>query len=392
MSEDSSNGDSIELPNEFQAKATLEFQTTPNSENEITFPLKTCESFLIYSGSRPWSFGRHAMFSYDDQCFFLRILECKKCLIRRLYHKLAARELSAGNTTDLVSEPLKTKRHFHSITRLLRVIKSIDLLIKNTKPHHEKLQIGRMVCKEHVIDAYEYVIRAADDNVHHLNLQGIGSSPPAKWVKKILPPGQTELYFVGSGWKRREIQFAVLRDIANKPLTLSPKKKYSKAVRDANKRWTKGYSNLESVKVEQKEGGKSVRFARGSGLVKEHLLIHHAEAAKILRKDKTWVIESMHRRQVECEEGEYKKMCEYNLRGIFKKSLHAEEEKEEDKGEGEKENIGEENVESISFENEFTSSDSEQQEDNDDDSSESENPESHDEDSQEDSDDEFDDF
>nr|CDS27569.1 expressed protein [Hymenolepis microstoma] len=333
------------------------------------------------------------MFSYDDQCFFLRILECKKCQLRRLYHKLAVKELSAGNTTELISEPVEIKRHFHSITRILQVIKSIDQLIKNTKSHHEKLQIRKMVCNEHVIDIYEFIIHAADDNIHHLHLSGIGSSPPARWVKEILPAGQTELYFVGSGWKRRDFQTSVLCDIANKSLVLSPEKKQSKAIRDANKRWAKGYSNLESAKVEQKEERKSVRFVRGNGLVTEHRLIYHAGAAQILRKDKTWVLESMHRQRTMDEKEESKKFGESNNRGVFKNLFQPEEDKVEEDSDGGKGNVEEkENFESISFENEVVSSISNDDYHAGDDSSEEENPDNVAEDSEEDSDDDFADF
>ncbi|VDO03525.1 unnamed protein product [Rodentolepis nana] len=329
------------------------------------------------------------MFSYDDQCFFLRILECKKCQLRRLYHKLAAKELASRNAAELISEPIKIKRHFHSITRLLRVINSIDQQIKNTKSRYEQLQIRKMVCNEHVIDVYEFVIRAADDNVHHLHLSGIGSSPPAKWVKEIIPPGQTELYFVGSGWKRRDFQTSILCDIVNKSMTLSPEKKQSKAIRDANRRWAKGYSNVESAKVEQKEEGKSVRFARGNGLVTEHRLIYHAGAAKILRKDKTWVLESLHRQLMGDETEEPKKLGESNNRRVAKTSVQPEEDKGED-GEG---NVEEkENFESISFENEVASIISSANYYANDNSSEEKSSGSQKEDSEEDSDDDFADF
>lgn len=128
------------------------------------------KAFVIYEGSKPWSFGWHAMFSYDDYLFFQRILECKKCKLRRLYQRLAAKELFTRKTDGLVCQLPGPQNHFHRITRILRVINTVDQRIKIAKLPIERHRLRSMVCENHLFDAFDYIFHAADDNIHHLRI------------------------------------------------------------------------------------------------------------------------------------------------------------------------------------------------------------------------------
>lgn len=83
----------------------------------------------------------------------------------------------------------------HSITRLFRVFYILDHLNEFDLSPEEQDILRQSVCKEHIKEAYDYILWAGGDNIYHLCHSGIGSSPPAKWVKFVFPRGQTELYF-----------------------------------------------------------------------------------------------------------------------------------------------------------------------------------------------------
>ncbi|KAM7535749.1 hypothetical protein Aperf_G00000096014 [Anoplocephala perfoliata] len=348
------------------------------------------EAFVIYEGSKPWSFGCHAMFSYDDYWFFQRILQCRECELRRLYQRLAAKELSTQKTDGLVCQPLRPRHHFHTITRILKVIKTVDQRIKATRSPLERHKLRSLTCEDHLFDAFDYIFHAADDNIHHLRIPGIGSSPPAKWVNEIFPRGQTVLYYAGLSKFQRASSVNILRDITNSCLAV-PIKRESIAVKKANRRWLRAYSDLSSNKVEHREG-KRVRFAKGQALVQVRPLIQYARAAQILRKDKTWLFAALCRRRADSVD---ERMRRTKLGKIFKSSKQPANKEEEEAAEDDNEklpNICIENEREASDKEESTSEEEEEEDEEEgytDDSSE-ENEESKDDDSMEEASDEED--
>ncbi|KAL5108504.1 hypothetical protein TcWFU_001573 [Taenia crassiceps] len=296
--------------------------------------------------NRTWDFGSHALLSQDDINFLSCMLECQECRLRRVYHSLAARELSLRQN-DLVMRPIQPRLYFHQISRLIKAIliatkkqlilyRSGRSLCSHTPPascsrRRRRPRVERWICSTHATDVFRYMFYAADDSIYNLNLREVQSSRPAEWVGVIFPKGQSEFFMKGltkfelaSSVPRHRTSYAVpnflprssgpasltgftfMLGIKNLNKSGNGKRMPKKDIRAANRRWNEGYKDVKTVRLE--DGcGKKVRFPKHCPITRIYHLITYGTAMKLLREDRTWEFYGIDRimgRLVEDEAGE----------------------------------------------------------------------------------------
>ncbi|VDL60355.1 unnamed protein product [Hymenolepis diminuta] len=278
--------------------------------------------------NKPWSFGSHALLSDNDRVYVTRLLECQKCRIRQVYHGVIARELSKRPKNDSW-EPIKSRHHFHQLTRLIKAVLIACKLQKNLYrtggsicsgippirglPLSRPPRLRRWICQCHATDLFHYILYAAEDDIYDLHLKQVNSSKPAKWPEYIFPKGSSILYEKSLSKFEKTTSVSQFRNSMTCPSFTIPYDEFfqpssgfgllmgTSAVRkavehkyfteeelaDANRRFNEGYKNLGSVKHVEKEG-KCVRFPKFSPVTRIYNLITYETACRYLRRDRCW--------------------------------------------------------------------------------------------------------
>lgn len=211
-------------------------------------------AFAVYEDFKPWSFGPHALLSCSDYYYFTSILGCKRCSLRRLYHKLAAKELSKSQSSEWFIESLKPKRYFHSIIRLIKVIDDIEDRLRSSESQEERSKLRALICKEHANEIFQCMIYSADHISHNARMPNPVPSVGAKWVNGIFPSSSSPPLPPSPPPR------ADSTSLTNLVPHLS---KESEAVLLANWRWSHLYHNVDPEN-RQRKGVKRVSFPEGS--------------------------------------------------------------------------------------------------------------------------------
>uniref|UniRef100_A0A5K3G0I5 Uncharacterized protein n=1 Tax=Mesocestoides corti TaxID=53468 RepID=A0A5K3G0I5_MESCO len=277
-------------------------------------------SFAAFELNKPWSFGSSALLSEDDLVFICRILECRRCRLRLIYHRLAARELSSGADT-LTCGSLKPRHHFHQLARFIKAINiatkwqnafrysgySFSNILTSSTGYALRASKGRRwTCSEHATDLFHHMFFSADDSVYHLGLHQVRASRPAEWTRLIFPKGQTEFFTKGySKFEKasytthslRPRNFSLHASDFFSPLSfifgsissgdVGSSQSPSSEIADANRRWDAGYGGVESMRT-KKRGQKCVSFPKFSPVTSVRHMIVYETANRLLRKDRTW--------------------------------------------------------------------------------------------------------
>ncbi|KAM7535770.1 hypothetical protein Aperf_G00000096023 [Anoplocephala perfoliata] len=222
--------------------------------------MKKAKAFVVYENFKPWSFGPYVLLSWSDYYYFTSILECKKCTLRRLYHRFAAKELSKPQSSEWFNGPLRPNRYFHSIIRLIKVINEIEHRVRTNDSPEKRAHLRSLVCKEHASEVLQYMHHAADHDFHSPRIPKGVSSADAKWVHVILPKDHLELYH---NVPPSSSPTPPVNTSSYPTKMVSKPGSESEAILLANWRWSNFYRDVDPEN-RQRKGVKHVSFPEGS--------------------------------------------------------------------------------------------------------------------------------
>lgn len=229
------------------------------------------ESFVIYSCALPWDFGIERSQSASDFRYFGSLLECKKCKLRRLYHKAVTKFLARAS--DLPSshflKDLQFPNNFHSITRLINVIRDVELRIRRSNTPEKQKQLRKLICEGHAKEVFGYVLYIADPDIDEPTKDHV--KLPSKYTKRVCQIFPEGCSLLDSGVT---IDTDASQPILNPvDILMRNSEMKSERARLANLRWSVMYSEVSVNRCQSTPSrDKKVHFPEGNPVTETRFL------------------------------------------------------------------------------------------------------------------------